>query len=98
MTVINFYWCIGCMAIIVVISSFIPTIYRKITRFCIRPKVKNQIRKYPEIHQRGMLSIETEIKSNHDCDFGVMIAEDGRVWICIDGIAFIRFRPIHNLT
>jgi len=28
-----------------------------------------------------------------DCDFGVQIARDGRVWICVDGVAFIRFLP-----
>jgi len=28
------------------------------------------------------------------CDFGIQIAEDGRVWICIDGVSFLRFKPI----
>jgi hypothetical protein len=26
-------------------------------------------------------------------DLGIQIAEDGRIWVCIDGITFIRFRP-----
>ncbi len=26
-------------------------------------------------------------------DLGIQIAADGRVWICIDGIAFLRFSP-----
>lgn len=26
-------------------------------------------------------------------DFGVQIAQDGRVWICINGLAFLRFSP-----
>ena len=26
-------------------------------------------------------------------DFGIQIARDGRVWICIDGVAFLRFNP-----
>lgn len=26
-------------------------------------------------------------------DFGMQIAEDGRVWICLNGIAFLRFSP-----
>ena len=49
---------------------------------------------YPETHQRGYLTIE-ETLSNHlaDCDFGIQIAKDGRVWICIDGRAFLRFHP-----
>ena len=29
-------------------------------------------------------------------DFGIQIAEDGRVWICINGIAFIRFTPTNK--
>jgi hypothetical protein len=28
-----------------------------------------------------------------NCDFGIQIATDGRVWICINGSAFIRFKP-----
>lgn len=26
-------------------------------------------------------------------DFGIQVAKDGRVWVCINGIAFIRFKP-----
>ena len=59
-----------------------------------------KIKPYQETHQQGFMSIEnipvdienltaTAIR----CDFGIQIAEDGRIWICIDGIAFIRFRP-----
>ena len=48
----------------------------------------------PETHTRGHLSIEADIKSLVDCDFGIQIAPDGRVWICIDGQAFIRFKPV----
>ena len=28
-----------------------------------------------------------------DCDFGVQVASDGRVWVCINGLAWIRFKP-----
>jgi hypothetical protein len=27
------------------------------------------------------------------CNIGVQIAPDGRIWVCIDGKAFIRFKP-----
>jgi len=43
-----------------------------------------------ETHVQGHLSVEADIKSMHNCDFGIQIAPDGRVWICIDGQAFIR--------
>ena len=46
-----------------------------------------------EVHTQGFLTIEKDFKSNLNCDFGIQIAKDGRVWICIDGVAFIRFKP-----
>lgn len=46
-----------------------------------------------EVHAQGFLSIETDFKSLPDCDFGIQIAPDGRVWICINNQAFIRFKP-----
>ena len=46
-----------------------------------------------ETHVKGSLSIEQDLKSIKECDFGIQIAVDGRVWICINGVAFIRFKP-----
>ncbi len=52
------------------------------------------MKSYEETHQQGSLSVEQKItESIRDCDFGIQIAKDGRVWICIDGIAFLRFSP-----
>jgi streptogramin lyase len=52
---------------------------------------------YNEQHAIGHLSIENvELILEMDkmnSDIGVQIAKDGRIWICINGIAFIRFRP-----
>ena len=60
-----------------------------------------KIKPYPETHMRGRVSVENQINFTQmtdcdltDCDFGIQIAEDGRVWICLDGIAFIRFNPM----
>lgn len=53
-----------------------------------------RIKDYPEFHQTGFLLVEATIdKSIKDCDFGIQIADDGRVWVCIDGVAFLRFKP-----
>jgi hypothetical protein len=53
------------------------------------------IKEYPETHQQGLISIEQNlITGGLMGDFGIQIAEDGRVWICINGIAAIRFKPI----
>jgi len=29
-------------------------------------------------------------------DIGIQVAEDGRVWICINGISFLRFKPTNK--
>lgn len=52
---------------------------------------------YEEQHSHGFITIENlvEVVDNlkTDADLGIHIAEDGRVWICIDGISFLRFKP-----
>lgn len=56
------------------------------------------MKKFPvikETHMKGNISIESIPKSKNllDDDLGIQIAEDGRVWICINGKAFLRFFP-----
>lgn len=64
------------------------------------------VREYKETHQQGTISIENLpeefyhdfISGNYNGssmkgNLGVQIAKDGRVWVCINGIAFIRFSP-----
>jgi len=53
------------------------------------------MKEVPETHQKGMVSIEQDLKKGTRLkDFGIQIAKDGRIWICIDGIATIRFKPL----
>ena len=52
-----------------------------------------KIKPYPELHQQGFFSVDKSISSSLDCDFGIQIADDGRVWVCVDGQSFIRFKP-----
>lgn len=63
------------------------------------------MKEYPETHQQGTISIENLPKEFGlmfgpngrpfmEGDLGIGIAEDGRVWICIDGVAFLRFKPV----
>ena len=59
------------------------------------------MRELKETHQSGTVSLENvpdELVNSRYMrgDFGIQIAEDGRVWICINGIAFIRFSPHPN--
>lgn len=49
---------------------------------------------YDEVHQTGSLSIELGLqKGIFKGDVGVQIASDGRIWICFNGQALIRFKP-----
>jgi len=51
-----------------------------------------------ETHMIGQVLIENlEHLKNVDltrCDFGIQTHNDGRVWVCLNGIAFLRFKPI----
>lgn len=52
---------------------------------------------WPETHARGRVSVENAdmiaAMDLTDCDLGVQIGWDGRVWLCINGMAWIRFKP-----
>ena len=46
-----------------------------------------------ETHSKGFISIESIPKGTMlNNDLGIMM-ENGKVWICIDGVAFLRFKP-----
>ena len=52
------------------------------------------IKEYPETHQTGYISFEQNINVGlKKGNFGIQIAKDGRIWICINGQALIRFKP-----
>lgn len=54
---------------------------------------------YPETHQNGRVDvhnrdlIDAALATGGEVDFGVQIAWDGRVWVCVNGMAFLRFKP-----
>jgi len=66
-------------------------------------EVTKMVTEYNELHQQGSISVENlEIitgesiapRSFHmEGDLGIQVAKDGRVWVCINGIAFLRFKP-----
>jgi hypothetical protein len=51
----------------------------------------------PETHRRGFIQIHNQelvdTMDLQDADFGLQVAPDGRVWVCINGLAYIRFKP-----
>ncbi len=66
---------------------------------------RKNVKEYPETHQQGIIILENVnsiLKGTFngstyaEADFGIQISEEGRVWICINGVAFIRFRPKLN--
>lgn len=54
------------------------------------------IKSVDETHMKGFMSVELPDMDSRICDFGIQVAADGHVWICIDGIAFIRFKPLSD--
>jgi hypothetical protein len=58
---------------------------------------------YPEVHQQGSLGITNwaqvlcELAGAADSattvDVGLQVAADGRIWLCVNGLAFVRFKP-----
>ena len=56
-----------------------------------------RVKEYPETHQVGMITLENMPQFPiMQGDLGIRISRDGRVWVCINGIAFIRFSPHLN--
>jgi hypothetical protein len=53
----------------------------------------DKIKPYEETHQQGIVTFEQESRSMIVDDFGIQIAGDGRIWICINGASYIRFKP-----
>lgn len=61
------------------------------------------IDEYPEVHQQGSVAITNHPEvmaelaaaaaTDGQVDLGVQVAADGRVWVCVNGLAFLRFKP-----
>lgn len=66
---------------------------------CELPMLRAASAEFGPMYQEGQLSIEFApdftIKS---CNVGVQVAADGRVWVCIDGRSFLRFKPTNPPT
>ena len=56
-----------------------------------------------EFHQQGSLGINNadvilkDLQIAHargiQVDVGLQVGADGRIWLCVNGVAFIRFKP-----
>lgn len=56
-------------------------------------------KEYKEAHQQGIITLENvPTERLIEGDLGIQIAKDGRVWVCINGVAFIRFKPQDTKT
>ena len=49
------------------------------------------------MYQHGHLSIENSVDvammDLQDCEVGIQLSADGRIWLCVNGTALIRFKP-----
>lgn len=56
-----------------------------------------QLPDWPETHRTGRVTIHNEELISQviagTVDLGVQISWDGRIWLCVDGVAWIRFKP-----
>lgn len=58
---------------------------------------ENLIEPYEVTHQKGVISVEKFLNTGgHYGDVGVQIARDGRIWMCYNGQALIRFKPAED--
>lgn len=53
---------------------------------------------FPELHQEGTTQLHNQEEVERaiaagEVDFGLQVAVDGRVWVCVNGMAYIRFKP-----
>ena len=62
-----------------------------------------RVKPYPETHQKGIITFEQFMFNRVDPnwraisgDLGIEIAEDGRIWINVNGVAFLRFKPMSS--
>lgn len=56
------------------------------------------VQEYPETHQDGMLLVEKSLEQGaYKGDVGLQVAGDGRIWVCFDGVALLRFSPAGRL-
>lgn len=52
------------------------------------------MKEYPEAHQHGIIFLENVPEQNViEGDFGIQVAKDGRVWVCVNDINLLRFLP-----
>lgn len=68
----------------------VPEIHRLGTLF-----IENVRRIQRSVESEHMLLTDNESVMDR-IDFGIQVASDGRVWIFINGIAFLRFTPHPN--
>lgn len=57
----------------------------------------SKFKEFPVTYSKGNISIDNIPEGSlRDAILGIQIAHDGRVWICINGISFMRFSPSIN--
>ena len=47
------------------------------------------------LSQRGLLTLEQTENLSGKFVMNLQIGDDGRIWLCKDGVAFLRFKPMN---
>jgi hypothetical protein len=56
--------------------------------------VKDRDKEYPLLSQEGYMTIDNiPDEGLRKGILGIQIGADGKVWICINGLSFLRFKP-----
>ena len=58
-----------------------------------------KIKPYEETHMEGLIEVNPghdEVPYYINGDIGIEICEDGRIWLCIHGVSFLRFKPTNK--
>ena len=59
-----------------------------------QPIIGDRNKEYPLLSQEGYMTIDNLPKGGLTKGIlGIQIAADGRIWICVNGVSILRFRP-----
>ena len=59
-----------------------------------QPIIGDRNKEYPLLSQEGYISFENDVAPGLTKGIlGIQIAADGRIWVCMNGVSIIRFRP-----
>ena len=60
------------------------------------------MKEFGPLYQQGMVTLDVDpqhLKMDlTDALFGIQVSADGRVWVCVNGMSWLRFKPHRTAT